>query len=169
LTLAGEEKILYSLGSQPSDGKDPFFGSLVFDEGHLYGTTGDGRVFTATIPCTSSYGSGMVFKNNSVTFVKLLARGNPSVAEQIGLRGDENLARRRLRPGMLAIGFAPFVGSCTGLSKSNSSPEIIGKERVPLEEEITATLDPFVQDGALVEQTVARAMMFGYLPHTMTA
>jgi SAM-dependent methyltransferase len=37
------------------------------------------------------------------------------VAEQIGLRGDETLLDVGCGPGMLAIGFAPFVGSCTGL------------------------------------------------------
>jgi SAM-dependent methyltransferase len=54
------------------------------------------------------------------------------------------------------------------LSKSNSSPEIIGKERARFEEEITATLEPFVGDGVLVEQIVARATIFGHLAHTMT-
>jgi SAM-dependent methyltransferase len=37
------------------------------------------------------------------------------VAEQIGLCGDETLLDVGCGPGMLAIGFAPFVGSCTGL------------------------------------------------------
>src|SRR5450631_1023600 len=37
------------------------------------------------------------------------------VAEQIGLRGDESLLDVGCGPGMLAIGFAPFVESCTGL------------------------------------------------------
>ncbi len=37
------------------------------------------------------------------------------VAEEIGLRGNENLLDVGCGPGMLAIGFAPFVGSCTGL------------------------------------------------------
>jgi SAM-dependent methyltransferase len=37
------------------------------------------------------------------------------VAEQIGPRGDETLLDVGCGPGMLAIGFAPFVGSCTGL------------------------------------------------------
>jgi SAM-dependent methyltransferase len=36
-------------------------------------------------------------------------------AEQIGLRGDETLLDVGCGPGMLAIGFAPFVGDCTGL------------------------------------------------------
>src|SRR5450631_2381023 len=37
------------------------------------------------------------------------------VAEQISLRGDESLLDVGCGPGMLAIGVAPFVGSCTGL------------------------------------------------------
>src|ERR1035441_8263156 len=37
------------------------------------------------------------------------------VAEEISLRGDEALLDVGCGPGMLAIGFAPFVGSCTGL------------------------------------------------------
>jgi ubiquinone/menaquinone biosynthesis C-methylase UbiE len=37
------------------------------------------------------------------------------VAEEMGLRGDEALLDVGCGPGMLAIGFAPFVGSCTGL------------------------------------------------------
>ena len=37
------------------------------------------------------------------------------VAEEMGLRGDEALLDVGCGPGMLAIGFAPFVGGCTGL------------------------------------------------------
>jgi SAM-dependent methyltransferase len=37
------------------------------------------------------------------------------VAEQIDLRGHENLLDIGCGPGLLAIGFAPFVRSCTGL------------------------------------------------------
>src|ERR1019366_8633296 len=37
------------------------------------------------------------------------------VAEQIALRGDESLLDVGCGPGLLAIGFAPFVGQCTGL------------------------------------------------------
>jgi hypothetical protein len=33
---------------------------------------------------------------------------------------------------------------------------------------MAAVLEPFDQDGFLVEQIVARATMFGYLAHTMT-
>jgi SAM-dependent methyltransferase len=37
------------------------------------------------------------------------------VADQIVLRGDESLLDIGCGPGLLAIGFAPFVGRCTGL------------------------------------------------------
>lgn len=38
-----------------------------------------------------------------------------TVAEQLALRGDEALLDIGCGPGPLAIGFAPLVGSCTGL------------------------------------------------------
>jgi cyclopropane fatty-acyl-phospholipid synthase-like methyltransferase len=38
-----------------------------------------------------------------------------TVAEQLALHGDEVLLDIGCGPGPLAIGFAPFVGSCTGL------------------------------------------------------
>jgi SAM-dependent methyltransferase len=38
-----------------------------------------------------------------------------SVAERLALRGDEALLDVGCGPGPLAIGFAPFVGSCAGL------------------------------------------------------
>ncbi len=38
-----------------------------------------------------------------------------NVAEQIGLRGDESLLDIGCGPGLLAIGFAPFVDHCTGI------------------------------------------------------
>jgi ubiquinone/menaquinone biosynthesis C-methylase UbiE len=37
------------------------------------------------------------------------------VADQIALRGDESLLDVGCGPGLLAVGFAPFVGRCTGL------------------------------------------------------
>ena len=37
------------------------------------------------------------------------------VAERLGLRGDERLLDVGCGPGLLAIGFAPYVGSCTGI------------------------------------------------------
>src|ERR1700739_2805600 len=37
------------------------------------------------------------------------------IAEQIALRSDESLLDVGCGPGLLAIGFAPFVGRCTGL------------------------------------------------------
>jgi SAM-dependent methyltransferase len=47
------------------------------------------------------------------------------------------------------------------LSKSNTSPEILAERRARFETEITAALEPFVQDGVLQEQIVARASIFG--------
>jgi ubiquinone/menaquinone biosynthesis C-methylase UbiE len=41
-------------------------------------------------------------------------RGSQS-AQQIALHGDETLLDIGCGPGLLAIGFAPFVGRCTGL------------------------------------------------------
>ncbi len=74
--------------------------------------------------------------------------------------GETSVAERR------QVTIADLIGRA--LSKSNSSPEIIGKERARFEEEIIAALEPFVQDRVLVEQIVARATMFGCLAHTMT-
>jgi SAM-dependent methyltransferase len=47
------------------------------------------------------------------------------------------------------------------LSRSNTSPEILGEGQTRFEAEIAAALEPFVQDGVLVEHIVARATMFG--------
>ena len=49
------------------------------------------------------------------------------------------------------------------LSRSNTSPEVIGERHTKFKTEITAALEPFVRDGVLVEQIVARATMFGRL------
>jgi SAM-dependent methyltransferase len=38
-----------------------------------------------------------------------------NIAERIGLRGDESLLDIGCGPGLLAIGFAPFVAHCTGI------------------------------------------------------
>lgn len=74
--------------------------------------------------------------------------------------GETSVAERR------QVTVADLVGRA--LSKSNSSPDIIGKERARFEDEITAALEPFVRDGVLMEQIVAQATMFGCLAHTMT-
>jgi SAM-dependent methyltransferase len=47
------------------------------------------------------------------------------------------------------------------LSRSNTSPEILSQGQARFEAEITAALDPFVQEGLLREQIVARASIFG--------
>jgi SAM-dependent methyltransferase len=38
-----------------------------------------------------------------------------AVAERLGFRGDEQLLDIGCGPGLLALGFAPFVGGCTGV------------------------------------------------------
>ncbi len=50
------------------------------------------------------------------------------------------------------------------LSRSNTSPEILGEGQTRFEAEIAAALAPFVQDGVLVEHIVARASIFGRMP-----
>ena len=50
------------------------------------------------------------------------------------------------------------------LSRSNTSPEVVGEGQEQFKAEIAAVLEPFVQDGVLVEQIVARASVFGRLP-----
>jgi len=47
------------------------------------------------------------------------------------------------------------------LSKSNTSPEILAEGQARFEAEIVAALEPFVQDGVLMEQIVTRASIFG--------
>ena len=50
------------------------------------------------------------------------------------------------------------------LSRSNTSPEILGGGQTRFEAEIAPALEPFVQDGVLVEHIVGRASIFGRLP-----
>jgi SAM-dependent methyltransferase len=47
------------------------------------------------------------------------------------------------------------------LSRSNTSPEVVAEGREQFEKEIDAALSPFVRDGILEEQIVARASIFG--------
>ncbi len=62
LSSAGEEKILYSFGGQPSDGTEPY-GSVVFGKkGNLYGSTFAGGL----------YGQGTVFELSPAGEEKLL-------------------------------------------------------------------------------------------------
>lgn len=59
---------------------------------------------------------------------------------------------------------ADLVGRA--LSKSNTSPEKLGKERGVFEAELTAVLEPFARQGVLQEHIVARATIFArQLPH----
>jgi SAM-dependent methyltransferase len=60
------------------------------------------------------------------------------------------------------VTIADLIGRA--LSRSNTSPEVVAGGQEEFEAEIAAALAPFVQDGVLVEQIVARASIFGRLP-----
>ena len=57
------------------------------------------------------------------------------------------------------VTIAHLVGRA--LSKLSTSSEILAKGQAVFETEIAAALEPFVQDGLLQEQIVARASIFG--------
>jgi SAM-dependent methyltransferase len=57
------------------------------------------------------------------------------------------------------VTIADLIGRA--LSKSNTSREILANGQARFEAEIVAALEPFVQDGVLLEQIVARASIFG--------
>jgi SAM-dependent methyltransferase len=59
------------------------------------------------------------------------------------------------------VTIADLIGRA--LSRSNTSPEVVAVGQKKFESEIAATLAPFVQDGVLEEQIVARASIFGRL------
>lgn len=77
------------------------------------------------------------------------------------LLGETSVVERR------QVTIAELIGRA--LSKSNTSPEILGEGQPRFEAEIAAALESFVRDGVLVENIVARATIFGHLAHTMTA
>ena len=54
------------------------------------------------------------------------------------------------------------IGDLVGrsLSRSITSPAVLGERRAAFEAEITATLEPFAENGVLQEQIVARAAIF---------
>jgi SAM-dependent methyltransferase len=58
------------------------------------------------------------------------------------------------------VTIADLIGRA--LSKSSTSSEILAKGQARFETEIAAALEPFVQDGVLQEQIVARASIFGH-------
>jgi SAM-dependent methyltransferase len=60
------------------------------------------------------------------------------------------------------VTIADLIGRA--LSRSNTSPEVVAAGLEKFESEIAVALAPFVQDGVLVEQIVARASIFGRLP-----
>ncbi len=57
------------------------------------------------------------------------------------------------------VTIADLVGRA--LSRSVTSPAVLGDRRAAFEAEITAVLEPFAQNGILQEQIVAGAMIFG--------
>jgi SAM-dependent methyltransferase len=70
--------------------------------------------------------------------------------------GETSVTERR------QVTIADLVGRA--LSRSNTSPEVVAGGQEKFETEIAAALEPFVRDGMLVEQIVARASIFGRLP-----
>jgi SAM-dependent methyltransferase len=70
--------------------------------------------------------------------------------------GETSVTERR------QVTIADLIGRA--LSRSNTSPAVVAGEQGQFEAEIAAALEPFVQDGVLVEQIIARASIFGRLP-----
>jgi SAM-dependent methyltransferase len=57
------------------------------------------------------------------------------------------------------VRIAELIGRA--LSKSNTSPSVVGKRQAEFEAAIRAVLEPFSQDGVLEEDIVSRAAIFG--------
>jgi SAM-dependent methyltransferase len=70
--------------------------------------------------------------------------------------GEISVNERRL------VTIADLIGRA--LSRSNTSPEVVAGGQEKFEAQIAAALEPFAQDGVLVEQIVARASIFGRRP-----
>jgi len=68
--------------------------------------------------------------------------------------GETSVIERR------QVTIADLIGRA--LSRSNTSPEVVAGGRERFEAEIAAALEPFVRDGVLVEQIVARASIFSH-------
>jgi hypothetical protein len=60
------------------------------------------------------------------------------------------------------VTIADLIGRA--FSRSNTSPEVVAGGQEKFAAQIAAALEPYVQDGVLVEQIVARASIFGRLP-----
>ena len=69
--------------------------------------------------------------------------------------GETSFTERR------QVTIADLIGRA--LSRSNTSPEAVAGRQDKFEAQIAAALEPFVEDGVLVEQIVARASIFGRL------
>jgi SAM-dependent methyltransferase len=72
-----------------------------------------------------------------------------------GALGETSVTERR------QVTVAGLIGRA--LSRSNTSPEVVAGRQEQFEAQVAAELEPFVQDGVLVEQIVARASIFGRL------
>jgi hypothetical protein len=68
--------------------------------------------------------------------------------------GETSVSERR------QVTTADLIGRA--LSRSNTSPEVVGKGHARFESEIATAVEPFIQDGVLVEQIVGRASIFGH-------
>jgi hypothetical protein len=70
-----------------------------------------------------------------------------------GVLGETSVTERH------QVTIADLIGRA--LSRSNTSPEVVAGRQEQFEAQVAAVLEPFVQDGVLVEQIVARASIFG--------
>jgi uncharacterized repeat protein (TIGR03803 family) len=83
LTAAGQEKVLYSFGSESSDGRGPYAGVTFDTAGNLYGTTLGGGADR----CANAYVCGTVFELTAAGTEKVLhSFGNPYRYD--GAQGD---------------------------------------------------------------------------------
>ena len=84
-----------------------------------------------------------------------------TAAEQMALCGDEVLLDVGCGPGLLAIGFAPFVGRCIGL---DPEPAMIAAAKVAAEEAaakvsfITGRFEEFQTDNSFGVVTIGRTL-----------
>jgi len=83
------------------------------------------------------------------------------VAEQIGLRGNETLLDVGCGPGLLAIGFAPYIGHGTGLDPEPTmlaAAKSAAKEAGVALKLIHETIEQFADGGTFDMVTIGRAI-----------